>query len=205
MGGPGSGNHWRFSAKATTDDFRALDARLLARESMLQPGRGGSWSWIRDGEIVASIIIRAERNRIVLEYRHRSNREEWVDEKYPVRIERTRCHLGGSRPWFICPVLGCGRRVAILYGGEIFSCRHCRQLAYPSSREDAGDRAIRKAGRIRDRLDWAPGILNEPGGKPPWMRWKTYEKLVSRHDELVTRGLLYSAHKLGLRSGPLWK
>lgn len=205
MGGPGSGSQGHFDAKATTDDFRALDVRRLAREGLLRPGRGGFWNWIQHGETVASIFIRAEPGCVTLEYRHRSNSEEWVHEKYPVLIERTRCNLGGSRPWFRCPVAGCGRRVAILYGGDIFACRHCRQLAYASSREDAGDRAIRKADRIRENLGWRRGILNEPGGKPLWMRWRTFGRLASRHDELVGQALQHSALKLGLESRVLRK
>ena len=198
MGGPGSGHHWRWDSKATTDDFLALDVRRLAREGMLRPGRCGTWHWIRRGETVASIYIRAEQGQIALDYQHRSKSEEWVGEKYPVRIERTRCNLGGSRPWFICPAAGCWRRVAILYGGGIFACRQCHQLAYASSREDAGDRAIRKADRIRDRLGWQRGILNEPGAKPKWMRWATFERLVDQHDELVAQGLATAAETLGL-------
>ena len=198
MGGPGSGRHWHFDAKATTDDFRALDVRLLAREGMLRPGRVGTWSWIQRGETVGAISIRAELGQITLEYRHRSNSEVWVDEKYTVQIERTRCHLGGSRPWFLCPASGCGRRVAILYGGSIFACRHCHQLAYASSREDAADRAIRKADRVREQLGWQRGILNDLGGKPKWMRWATFERLVDQHDELVALGLVDTARKLGL-------
>jgi hypothetical protein len=69
----------------------------------------------------------------------------------------------GSRAWFICPAVGCGRRVAILYGGSIFACRHCYQFAHASSREDAGDRATRRADKLRARLDWEPGILNGRG------------------------------------------
>src|SRR5580704_6426126 len=34
MGGPGSENHWRYGAKSTTDDYRALDVRHWAREGM---------------------------------------------------------------------------------------------------------------------------------------------------------------------------
>ena len=41
------------------------------------------------------------------------------------RIVRTPCNLGNWRAWFICSVVGHGRRVAILYGGGIFACRHC--------------------------------------------------------------------------------
>ena len=81
-----------------------------------------------------------------------------------MRIVRTPCNLGGSRAWFICPAVGCGRRVAILYGGGIFACRHCYQLAYASAREDVCDRAARRADRLRARLGWEPGILNGNGG-----------------------------------------
>jgi len=52
---------------------------------------------------------------------------------YPVRLDWTACNFGGERTWFLCPTMGCGRRVAILYGGEIFACRHCYQLTYPAN------------------------------------------------------------------------
>jgi Transposase DDE domain len=73
-------------------------------------------------------------------------------EHYPVRVVRSPCNLGGSRAWFICPAVGCGRRVAILYGGGIFACRRCYRLAYASAREDVCDRAARRADRLRARL-----------------------------------------------------
>jgi len=198
MGGLGSGNRWRYGAKSTTDDHRTLDVRRWAREGMLRPGYCGGWQWTRDGETVASIQMRAEQDRVILIYKHRSSGDEWKDEQYPVRIVRTPCHLGGSRAWFICPALGCGRRVAILYGGGIFACRHCYQLAYASAREDAGGRATRRADRLRVLLDWEPGILNGEGDKPKWMRWRTFERLVTQHDLLVARSMHAMALKLGL-------
>ena len=121
---------------------------------MLTPGRCSTWTWRRRGEGVGSIQMRAEQERVILTYSHQRAGEEWKREEYPVLIERTPCHLGGSRPWFICPAQRCGRRVAILYGGGIFACRHCHRLAYESARESAGDRAARKADRLRDRLGW---------------------------------------------------
>jgi hypothetical protein len=121
-------------------------------------------------------------------YRHRSGGGDWKDEQYPVRIMRAPCNLGGTRPWFLCPAVGCGRRVAILYGGGIFACRHCYQLAYASSREDAGDRATRRADRLR-ALGWEPGILNGEGHKPKWMRWRTFDRLAAKHDDLVWRSM----------------
>jgi len=46
----------------------------------------------------------------------------------------------------------CGKRVAILYGGNTFICRHCRELAYPSQRETDYERAARRTNRIREKL-----------------------------------------------------
>jgi len=115
-----------------------------------------------------------------------------------VRIVRTPCHLGGSRPWFICPALGCGRSVAVLYGGAIFACRHCYRLAYASTRESAGDRATRRADRLRERLGWEPGILNGEGGKPKWMRRRTFERLSATHEEMVCRSLQEAMLRFGM-------
>jgi len=95
MGGPGSGNRWRYGAKSTTDDYRTLDVRRWAREGVLRPGYSGGWQWTRDGETVASIQMRAEQDRVILVYRHRSGDAEWKDEQYPVRFVRTPCNLGG--------------------------------------------------------------------------------------------------------------
>ncbi len=198
MGGPGSGNHWRYGAKSTTDDYLALDVRSLARAGVLRPDYWGGWQWTRSGETLASIQMRTEQDCMILIYKHRCGGEEWQDERYPVRIVRTPCHLGGSRPWFICPALGCGRRVAILYGGSIFACRHCYQLTYASSREDAGDRATRHADRLRACLGWEPGILNGEGGKPKWMRWSTFGRLVVKHNDLVGRSMQGMMVKLKL-------
>lgn len=198
MGGLGSGNHWRYGSKSTTDDYRSIDVRRWEREGVLRPGYCGGWQWKRHGEVIASINMRTESGRVTLSYRHRSGGGEWKDEKYPVRIVRTPCHRGGSRAWFLCPALGCGRRVAILYGGAIFACRHCYRLAYASSREDTGSRATRRADGLRERLGWEPGILNGDGGKPKGMHWRTFERLTAQHDVLVMRSMQAMTAKLKL-------
>lgn len=198
MGGPGSGNRWRYGARSTTDDLRSLDIRRWAREGMLALGYQGGWQWSRLGKVVGSIGMHAEVDRVVLIYRHQSGDGEWKSERYAVRIIRTACNLGGARPWFVCPALGCGRRVAILYGGAIFACRQCHRLAYGSSRESAGDRAARKADRLRDRLEWEPGILNGRGVKPKWMRWRTFWRVSAQHDRLVDTSLRAMSLRFGI-------
>ena len=61
-----------------------------------------------------------------------------VEEKsynYDIHLGSTPCYLGGGRFWFICPIEGCRRRVAVLYlpsGAESFACRHCYNLTYQS-------------------------------------------------------------------------
>ena len=137
--------------------------------------------------------------------RHRAGDGDWKDQRYPVLIERTPCTLGGARPWFICPAVGCGRRVAILYGGTIFACRHCHRLAYTSTRDDPGGRAIRRADRLRARLGWEPGIINPEGEKPKWMRWHTFDRLVEQHEQLVIRSMSALAVKMGLFERRLMK
>lgn len=70
----------------------------------------------------------------------------------PVYLDWTACHLGGQRPWFLCPTRGCGRRIANLYGGAIFACRHCYRLAYPSQRETPDDRAAEHDAFVQESL-----------------------------------------------------
>ncbi len=74
--------------------------------------------------------------------------------------------------------------------------------AHALQREDAGDRATRKADRIRERLDWEPGILNgsEPWNKPKGMHWRTFARLNRQHDRFVQQPLADIATRFGFES-----
>jgi len=198
MGGMGSGRHWHGGAKDTTDDYRSIDVRRWQRDDLLAPHQAFGWQWSRHGEVMASIRVRTEPGRVILTCCHRSGGEDWNDKSYPVYLDWTACGLGGQRPWFLCPARGCGRRVAILYGGSVFACRHCYRLAYPSQREPYDDRAARRADRIRAKLGWEPGILNGNGCKPKGMHWKTFERLIAQHDAFVQISLARVAARLNL-------
>ncbi|MDP1646189.1 MAG: hypothetical protein Q8L71_11935 [Thiobacillus sp.] len=151
----------------------ALDVRHLHRGGQLTPGQ----SWLITLQQNVSIQMRTEGDRVILNYRNRSNDGEWRPIIYPVYLEWTGCRLGGRRAWFLCPTPGCGRRVAILFGGAVFACRHCHKLAYESQRASPSDRAMRRADRIRRRLGWDAGIANLSGGKPKGMHWRTFARL----------------------------
>jgi len=171
---------------------------MLARDGYLKAGMAHGWQWTRRGEVVASIQMAVEAGRVRLIYRVRDRGGEWQDMNYPVTLDRTPCHLGGERVWWRCPAMGCGRRVAVLYGGKVFACRHCHKLAYACQRETDDERATRRADTLRERLGWEPGILNGEGGKPKGMHWRTFERLRAEHGAYVNRSLLGMAQRFGL-------
>jgi len=126
--------------------------------------------------------VRSEPDDLVITYSDRSSGPESKEKSYTVFLDWTACHIGSERPWFLCPAPDCRRRVAILYGDGFFTCRQCHQLAYNSQRINPDHRAMCRAGRIRERLGWRPGISNGHGDKPKGMHWKTFERLNDQHD-----------------------
>ena len=181
MGGIGSGSWYRWGRKTTTGETRSLDVRRLAREDLLEPGNNYGWSWSVDGEQTGYINLSTSEERITLSYRVRMNGGEWESIDEPVKLTYTACSYGGSRPWFICPINGCGRRVALLYGtGKYFACRHCYNLAYGSQQENRLDRLQRKLRNIRKRLEVEP-YGDETPERPKGMHKRTYQKLMWKY------------------------
>lgn len=178
--------------------MRRLDVRRLARDGYLKAGMAYGWHWTRRGEVVASINMKVEAERVWLTYRQREHGGEWHDMRYPMNLDRTKCYLGGARVWWRCPAVGCGRRVAVLYGGSVFACRHCHRLAYRCQREAEDDRATRRADTLRAKLKWEPGILNGEDGKPKGMHWRTFERLRAEHEAHVSQALFGIAKRFGL-------
>lgn len=193
MGGRDSGRKPSSKKCTTTDDYRKLDIRYLRRCGLLKPGRVSTVRWSTGGKLTGGVTIRAFVGCIELDYKVRSLGTDWKMKRVSVNLVRSDCHLGGSRQWFECPTSSCRRRVAILYGGEIFVCRTCRNLTYPSQYLPPWERSILKADRIRDRLGWKPGIFNGLGWqKPKGMHWRTFERLVAdyrAYERIGLRGL----------------
>ena len=179
MGGYSSG---RKSQISCTDDHLSIDARQWQRDGVLVAGSSFNSTWSRAGKEVGNIGVRAEEGQVKLTYSWQNNRGEAGKLDYPVELQTTSCSYGGVRYWFMCPAVGCGRRVALLYLGEkYFACRHCCRLTHSSQRETKGDRGHRGAGKVREKLGWMPGIANPPAGKPKGMHWRTYNCLVAKH------------------------
>lgn len=190
--------------KSCTANMRVLDVRKIQRDGCLKPGRSLNWTWSRNGEKVASIDIQVDTDRVILSYRQRDHNGEWQDKRYPVRLTWTACHYGGQRAWWLCPAVGCGRRVAVLYGGAVFACRHCHQLTYKSQSETPNSAAFRRADNLRDRLGWVPGVIHGAGSKPKGMHWQTYWRLLAiynDHEQQTLAGLAVQLDRLKGRLG----
>jgi hypothetical protein len=184
MGGFGSGRP-SGSGRDKVEACRSIDVNRLHREGCFKPGWRGHWQWMCDGEEVASINLHAETDRLHLSYRASSGGPEWEEVKEAVPIVRVPCRFGGARPYFICPGvlngIACGRRVAKLYEpGRYFRCRHCCRLAYASQSEDAWDRTLRRANKIRQRLGGNAGMASPFPLKPKGMWQQTYGRLFAR-------------------------
>jgi hypothetical protein len=196
MGGFGSGRYFNCSIKDTVYKYPNLDIREIYRGRSLSPGVSFSCEWKHREKIIASIKGTIQKDSIIVKYGY-GPKDKYIVKEYAIIIERTKCAFGGMRPWFLCPNVNCGKRVAILYGGEIFVCRHCRKLAYLSQRKDVGDRAARRAEKIRTLMGWEPGILNEIGVKPKGMHWKTFRRLRGKHNEGLHVSMLHVLAKCG--------
>lgn len=170
--------------RATTSGYMRLDVRYLHRNGFLRPGSISFQRWSLRGEPYGSINLSAWDGHVVLSYRTRTHdSEEWKHKEYSVLLEWTRCNYGGERAWFRCPVANCGRRVAILYGGSLFACRHCYNLAYDSQNETRHGRMLLKAQAIRQKLGGTPCVGDEFPQKPKGMHWRTYYRLGQKSEE----------------------
>ena len=180
MGGFGS-TRWNWErTRDTTNRYIWLDVRLLARQGALVPGTVSTSSWTYRGEPSGWISHRAEADALVLIYNVKGPRDaDWRPVQERIRLERTACHYGGSRPWFRCPA--CWQRRAVLYSvSGSFRCRACLDLAYGSTRDDRLSRLNRRGAKVTAKLgaerEWVLNWLLPPA-KLKGMHWRTYDRL----------------------------
>ena len=201
MGGFGSGSWYRFNTKTTTESQHRIDVRVLKKWGYLDGSMYfRSWSWSRCGEQTGSINYRVDSERMVLSYRHRVCGGAWESVEQTIYFDRTPCHYGGHRFWFLCP--RCSRRVAVLYAaGKYFYCRHCYGLTYASQQERLGDRMIRKARNIRKQMDPDNTVFDLFPFKPKGMHQKTWDRIRWQIEILESRGFADLDRMLSLWRG----
>ncbi|SLN18715.1 hypothetical protein [Oceanibacterium hippocampi] len=170
--------------RSTVEQSLVLRIDTLRRDRLLRPGLAWQgtlvWRRVPSGEETASVAYRAymldgEAKR--LELRYAVNGESRFQS---IPLEWTRPGFGGRRWWFICPVSG--RRVSTLMlppGGDLFAARQAWGLAYQSQRENAYDRAISRAQKIRMQLGGDPSLAAPFPLRPKGMHRRTYRRLMS--------------------------
>jgi hypothetical protein len=159
-----------------------LDVDQLAENGCLRPGWSGTCRWT-DGNEVVSINLRAEAERLHLSYPVWVGDREWRNVTDTIAIVHLPCRFGGSRAYFLCPGprgTDCGRRTTKLHlSNRYFLCRHCTKLAYASQFETSWERAIRRANKLKQRLDIGVGLADPLPEKPKGMWARTYGYLLN--------------------------
>lgn len=113
MGGLGSGRRPRSDADGFVESHLRIDVRGWQREGLLEPNRRFSYCWSKK-EAAADFTVNVEvrGDLLVLTYeirrpdRPRGAQLEPIQER--VGLTFTSCNYGGQRPWFLCPMAGCG-------------------------------------------------------------------------------------------------
>lgn len=200
MGGSGSGQWYRWDSKSTTGDYLCLSITRLFQQGFIRKDgvNSGTLVWSRgfDDEKIASIGYTSNMtaDHPAFNVRYTSDGESY---SYPIYLDWTEPHYGGKRWWFKCPAMGCGRRVGKLYGGNIFACRHCHNLAYESQREHPGFRFLSRAQRIHQELG-GDGYVDWEPPKPKGMHWKTYERKLAEMNHYHNAALGSMCMRLGI-------
>ena len=180
MGGLGSG---RRSSRVCTDQLLSLDIRQLVRKKAHVRNTTVQVSW---GSNQSQIVleIRSDGGALFFQNLTFPNLDR-VPSAYEVRLDLTGCNFGGSRAWFRCPNTLCGKRVAILYGGNVFLCRHCWSADYRSQRESVVNRLFRRIYKIRRKMGWQGPCGYGVGSRPKYMSRQKYDRICIAHCEMT--------------------
>jgi hypothetical protein len=177
------------SGGPTVEGCLRLDIDKMMRWGVIQPG----------DHLFGEMTFNVNDDKLIIKFESRLDelQESWLRLQYAIDdywtgqthqvddrifLVSTQPPFGGLRWWFLCPRLN--RRVRKLYlplGGRHFRSRQAYGLAYPSQRETAYDRAMRRVHKLYQRLGGDPADREHPK-KPKRMRWTTYNRLI---DQLV--------------------
>ncbi len=166
MGGYGSG---RQRERNLITDFRFINVRWMNKQGLLK-GKGiNALNWSCNGRPWGKMEVLVDEDSIRLIYKESRNDGPWEDKNISIKLLKTPCQFGGYQYWFECPV--CRRRVCTVYLSDVWCCRHCGHLAYPSENEDELERLRSKVYKLKEKLGEDYWI------KPKGMHRKTYDRL----------------------------
>ena len=163
---------------------KRLDIRQWTRRGWLRVGTSGGYSWTQDGEPTGSVSYTVLDDALELRYTITSGDDEGESVRVTIPIRRTACRYGGERLYWACP--NCYRRcevIVIASHARFWGCRRCLRLRYLCQGLDRPQRLQRRADSIYDRLGGYDG--DGMVYKPKWMRWRTFNRLTERANDLA--------------------
>ena len=185
MGGSGSGGWCRWNNKSVVSSYLEISVSRMVIWGKIQQGNitNGNLHWSMRGEKFAEISCNVNTwdspPTMTLRYTNTSGRTgEKTELNYPVYLTTTIPHYGGVRWWFLCPAKGCGKRVGNIYGGKIFACRTCHNLAYESQNQTAPFRLLDQAQNVHRKLEGNMDWWGVTPPKPKGMHQKTYDRKI---------------------------
>ena len=104
-----------------------------------------------------------------------------------VGLVETAPNYGGTRYWFCCPRLNCGRRCSVLYreresNARAFACRRCTRFRYATQILGGADLIVRRIEKLVVRCQLrTDGSL----GRRKGMHHRTFQRLSEELDEQI--------------------
>lgn len=184
MGGYGSG---RRPGKQKQDFIPRVSLSLLQRNGYLNDGTVSALKWYRRKRCLGTVKITAYTDELFFECQLTQLRKTPITQR--VQLQYTSCHLGGNRPWMLCP--GCRRRVMFLYAlTTYFRCRHCCRLTYASRNEGQIDTLLRRVRHARRKIGAGDDLTQPIPLKPKWKhhlkhKQRTYRAMQKQMDLLA--------------------
>jgi len=181
MGGIGSGRS-SYSTSPTVDQSRKLEVRYLSKHGLLDEASVVTLHWNMGLQDSGSAQIWCLVDVIFISFGVKQLNNTWKPFRQKVVVDRTPCHFGGFRKWFLCP--GCSARVRVLsLSRSGFYCRHCLGLKYQSQRLRSAERALQQMHKLEHRI-FEHYESGHGSGKRKGMHWSTYKRIASRFRQI---------------------
>ncbi len=174
MGGIGSGRRYRpGEVKATVDSFPSLSISQIMKRGLFEPGTIFTNTYSIGTKQLGHAMIIVCQKEIFISSHIKNSKHTQV-----VKINRTPCTFGGSRPWFLCPVCK-KQRVFIYYKDRRWACRVCSNLCYRVQQLNARKRHRYMVEQIQSKKLGGTASGGLALKRPFRMRVDTYIKILN--------------------------
>lgn len=155
-----------------TTDYPQLKIDEIRKNLPFIEKKSCTFQFYTNTKNVFSVTIFYTGKTLLLDYQLK---ESWT---YHIKLTKQKCNFGKHRYWLTCPVKRCRKPVSALYlKHEIFACRTCHELLYPSQMRQKFNFPLYRLERIEKQLQGKWSINGAPPRKPKGMHQKTYERL----------------------------